>query len=123
MTNGTRAIARNINQAAVEPALHRGGRNRGLLAALVFGLLVSVGGISQAAVDTSAPSAQPQGNAVNAPSTAKQPSAVQATKDAYAQREASTTDVGDFAGGGAGIYIGGSSAALVLLIVLIIVIL
>jgi hypothetical protein len=48
-------------------------------------------------------------------------SAMQATREAYQQREASSTGVDDFAGGHAGVYIGGSTVVVVLLIVLLIV--
>jgi hypothetical protein len=50
-------------------------------------------------------------------------SAAQATREDYQKRDASSKDVGDFAGGGAGIYIGGSSAAIILLIVLLVILL
>jgi len=50
-------------------------------------------------------------------------STMQATREAYQQREASSQGVGDFAGGHAGVYIGGSTVVVVLLIVLLIVLL
>jgi len=55
--------------------------------------------------------------------TAAKKSAAQATREDYQKRDASSKDVGDFAGGGAGIYIGGSSAAIILLVVLLVILL
>jgi len=66
-------------------------------------------GSSPAAMDRTGATAVPKG------------SATQATREAYQQREAASKDVGDFAGGHAGVYIGGSTLAVVLLIVLLIV--
>jgi hypothetical protein len=102
----------------------------GLRTAVVAGLLATTGGVAHAAVTgmpgQSAPGVEnpvADSRTGDAPSTARPAPASPATNDAYAQREASSRDVGDFAGGGAGIYIGGSTAAVVLLLVLLIVIL
>jgi len=56
-----------------------------------------------------------------AATAAPKKSAMQATREAYQQREASSQDLNDFSGGHAGLYIGGSSVAVVLLIVLLII--
>jgi hypothetical protein len=59
----------------------------------------------------------------SAATAAPKKSALQATREAYQQREASSQGVGDFAGGHAGVYIGGSTVVVVLLVVLLIVLL
>jgi len=99
----------------------------GVRAALVVGLLATAGMSHAAVIDMPqqpAPNVQKtvgSGNIANP--TAKPAPASQATNDSYAQREASSRDVGDFSGGHAGIYIGGSTVAVVLLIVLLVVLL
>ena len=79
---------------------------------------------AESATPVASPPTQPVGRAKPTDATsAPQPSALQATREDYQKREASSKDVGDFAGGGAGIYIGGSSAAVILLLVLLIILL
>jgi len=125
MTTTTMNRALNQTTANLRARIARAARAAGFVAAAFLFTMSGSEHLSQAA--TSAESATESGmpsrsTDATSPSHA-QKSVAQSTREDYQQREAASKDVGDFAGGGAGIYIGGSSAAIILLIVLLVILL
>lgn len=104
---------------------------RGSIVLAVAGLLVlpaAANARSLAGAERSPIAAQPaaQHSAVAANGAADAPASTHATRPAeptYAEREAASKPLEKFAGGGAGIYIGGSTVAIVLLVILLVVLL
>jgi hypothetical protein len=110
------------------PAFLRGRLTRavsaaGFVAAMFLATMSATEHIARAAMSgEGAPTPVAESSKAETKSAART-SAVEATREDYRQREESSKDLGEFAGGSAGIYIGGSTAAVVLLIVLLIILL
>jgi hypothetical protein len=125
MTTTTMTQALDQSAANLRARLARAARAAGFVAAAFLFTMSGTEHMSRAATspqrssETAAPS-----RTTDAPKVpVGQKSVAQTTREDYQQREANSQDLANFAGGSAGIYIGGSTAAVILLIVLLVILL